>query len=243
MEKGIIINDLHVPYHDTRLLDLVLNFAKEFKPNIFVINGDMNDMFQISSFDKNSKDGLELAEEINVSVKILDHISNLFSDIRKIFIFGNHEYRFDRFIWSKAPELNGLKGLSLREQLMLDELEWDIVYSHTRESYIDIGHFLIGHFDKANKYSAYTAKNLIDRFGKSLVQAHTHRGGVHYRSNHVGVMQGIENFCMCRLNPPYILSPDWQHGFTVFYQDKKWFQLDPIFVNNYKFIYQGEHYG
>jgi hypothetical protein len=59
------------------------------------------------------------------------------------------------------------------------------------------------------------AKNL-------LVFYHTHRLGAHYRTGFDGLpLVAFENGCLCDLTPPYMLSPNWQQGFSVVTMDRE----------------------
>ena len=128
-----------------------------------------------------------------------------------------------------APEVYGLtrakqKGesvLSLPSLLRFKELDITHVSTGLKASYMWYGNELqIGHFDKVNKHSGYTAKNLLDDKHISLIQAHTHRLGSSYKTVPFGkkqkrVIVGFENGCLCDLNPEYVIDPNWQHGFSI----------------------------
>ncbi len=46
------VNDIHVPYHDEVLVTATIEIAKAIDPDIFILNGDINDFFAISRFNK-----------------------------------------------------------------------------------------------------------------------------------------------------------------------------------------------
>jgi hypothetical protein len=143
------------------------------------------------------------------------------------------------YIVNNAEELAGLTGLTLEEQLKTSELDIKVINNHQRENYYRYGHLLIGHFNKVNKNSGYTAKNLVEEKGMSLIQAHTHRGGVSYKTDFQDVKKGIENFCLCNLQPPYLMIPNWQHGFSVIHTYKKTglFKVTEMEIVQYNLMY------
>ena len=155
-----------------------------------------------------------------------------------IYIFGNHEWRFEKFISNFARQLEGLRGLTLEEQLDLPFLKIKAINGHMRENFYRYGYLLIGHFNRVNKHSAYTAKNLLEEKGMSLIQNHTHRGGTSYKRDYRDTKVAYENFCLCDLNPPYLQIPNWQLGFSVIFTNKKshLFKVVPMEIIEYSLI-------
>lgn len=234
-KTAIVLNDFHIPYHDKKIYKLIKDFVKAFEPDEIYLNGDIFDMWEISSFDKNPLQGIGIKKEIELGRKLIEELVDGIP--KSVWIYGNHEFRFERFIVRNAKELIGLTGMSLKEQV---NLPIDVVSNNGKENYIDLGPILIGHFEKANKYSAYTAKNLLDAYGKSLIQGHTHRGGSHFRTKMGRTEVAYENFCLCSLNPLYMISPDWSHGFSILRYTKNWFHVEQIPIINYQFVYDDE---
>ena len=105
-ERSIVIGDLHIPFQNKQIVDLVVqDFIPYFNPHIVFINGDLLDCWEISKFEK----------PLNIHSRLRDEIlqTNIFlRDLRKkaprakiIYIFGNHEFRFEKFISKNAKEL------------------------------------------------------------------------------------------------------------------------------------------
>jgi predicted MPP superfamily phosphohydrolase len=238
-EKAVVIGDLHIPFHDKRTVKLVLSFIKWFSPDKIFLNGDIIDCWEISRFQRPLSIEERLKDEIQEGIEFLRTLRKTAPKAEIIYIFGNHEYRFEMFIAKNARELHGLKGMTLEEQLELKELKIKPINSHQRENFYRYGHMLIGHFNKVNKHSAYTAKNLLDEKGISLIQSHTHRGGVSYKHDFVDFKVAVENFCLCELNPPYLSIPNWQPGFSTVHTDPKtkFFKITPVEIVQYHIIY------
>ena len=220
-------------------------FLEWFKPDVLVINGDLLDCFEISRFDKVPKSGKSLQEECDIAYEVLKEWRIILPKAKIIIIEGNHDWRIKQYLIKKAPELYGLRGLSLETLLRLEELKIGLVKtkeaaSHWIDTYIRLGELYIGHFNKVNKHSAMTAKNLVEDKGVSLIQNHVHRGGVfHKRLVDGRQLVGIENFCMCELNPSYMSDVNWTQGWTVVYQKEgsQRFMAYPIPVVKYKFFF------
>lgn len=230
-EKALVINDLHFPFENPRAIALTLQVAKDLEPDTIFLNGDIIDCWQISRYVKNpkhaTKDGL--AYEVDRARSFLTGLRLQFPKARIIYIFGNHEYRWAVYIANQARELYGLKGMTLEEQLDLPDLDILVVNSGNRENSYLWGKLLIGHFDRVNKHSGMTAKNLLEDKSISVIQAHTHRGGSSFKRLYDRDIVGYENFCLCNRNPEYVDRPNWQLGFSIVYKDVKsdYFYISP----------------
>jgi len=240
-KKIVVANDFQIPFHDRKLLKLFNKFLKYFKPSLLIINGDLLDCWMISDFDKTPKTGMDFSDELKLGYQVLKDWRRIMKDKEIWYIEGNHEWRLKKYINRIAPELFGL--LSLPELLKLKELNirWigtNKLANKWIDTYVKIGDIYVGHYDKVNRHSGYTAKNLVDYKGVSLIQGHVHRGGVHYRRTlNSQQITAIENFCMCSLNPNYISEPNWQQGFSVIYLESKKTFVYPIHIKDYEFYW------
>ena len=243
-KKLVILGDTHIPFHDVKILNLIYSFCEWFKPDMIVHGGDLMDMYSLSKFSKEPSPPDMLNNEFSYARKVLTTLKKLAPIVH--FIEGNHEARLKKFLNDAAPALRGLMReetgkeiLSLDSLLELDKLEITHTEMIGREAYKKYNQILIGHFNKVSKHSAYTAKALVEDKGISVLQHHTHRGGVYYKTTINGQLMGIENFCTCNIHPEYILNPNWQQGFTVVMLDKngKRFTAYPICIVDYKFLY------
>lgn len=241
---SIVINDLHVPFHDNKLLTLFYSFLKDLKPDNLIINGDFLDCFALSSFDKAPGRGKTLLEEVKVGKKILSHIRSLIPRAKIFYLEGNHEFRMKRYLLKQAPELFDVLEISIPSLLDLKGFHIEYVDggddSSWQDTYLKLGDIFVGHFKRVNKHSGMTAKALVEDKGVSVVQGHVHRAGVFNKTLMTGeVLTGIENGCMCDLNPSYIRNPNWQHAITVIHNGKA--QLIPI--TKYQFYFGNKRYG
>jgi hypothetical protein len=222
-DKALLFGDNHFPWQNQRAIELTLKVGDKIKPDIIFINGDLADCWEISRFDKSPKHQERgcLASELEMVRTFLASLRKRFPKSRIVYIFGNHEHRWQLFITRNARELYGLPGMTLREQLCLKENNIECVYSGNKESSYLWGKLLIGHFDMVNQHSGYTAKNVLDRKGISAIQAHSHRGGSSFRRLWDRDIVAHESFCLCNRDPAYVDHPNWQLGFLVLYKDKR----------------------
>lgn len=250
-EKVLVVNDVHVPYHDKRLLELFKEFAEDFAPDWLIINGDFLDCAEISKFARVPGKNRTLMQELETGRSVLQEMREAVGKKCRItYIEGNHEFRIKSYLMHNAPELYVLPGLTMQQLLELESMKIEWIgtadgASHFIDTYVAVGKLSVGHFDRVSKHAAYTVKALVEEKGVSILQGHVHRYGVHSKRLMDGTqLMGIENPCMAKLNPDYVANPNWQQGWTVIYHKRSSgrFHAYPIQVVNGGFIWNGKLY-
>jgi len=95
--KVLYMADLHIPF---TVYDLVKHIIREHKDaDILVLNGDILDLFNISTFSKDKT--IALKRELEEGRAFLELVSNIFEDV--ILIEGNHERRLRNYIRHIIP--------------------------------------------------------------------------------------------------------------------------------------------
>ena len=235
----VIMNDLQIPFQDTPVVDLILNFVDELKPHGVVLNGDVVDAYSLSTFDKNPILDAGLDREIRESGYLLNRLSR--STKERWWLGGNHEDRLRRVLW-ESPKFARLKALQFPELFNVTEhgFKWK-----PYGGLLWLGKLLVTHGSLVLKHSGWTGRAHFEKYGNSVLIGHTHRLGVYYRTNAKGVHAAWENGCLCKLTPEYVQYPDWQHGFSVVHvMDNGLFNVIQIPVLRRRiFFYGGEQYG
>lgn len=90
-EKVVFVGDLHIPFHDRRLLELLFAFLDWFRPHRIFILGDLIDCYTLSDFLKDLRRITTLQEELDEANRVLSELYRLCPEIE--FFEGNHEYR------------------------------------------------------------------------------------------------------------------------------------------------------
>jgi Calcineurin-like phosphoesterase len=251
-QLAVIANDFQVPFHDERALLLFKLFLRRERPDWLILNGDFQDFWEISSYDLTPRSGKDFRREVEAGKAILRSFRRTLPQARITWIEGNHEFRLRKYLIQNAKELYGLPGVSVPDIFGLRALKIDYVPCHelaTRftDNFIRVGGLYVGHWNKVSKHGGYAAKVLVEEKGVSLLQAHTHRFGVHARTTLDGrVLLGIENFSMCSRNQSYVSHANWQLGFSVVYFDpqSRRFHWFPILISSdYRFVWRGREYG
>lgn len=242
IERAIVANDFHYPFHDPRMVTLWQKFIKDLKPDTIIINGDLLDCWELSDFDKNPRDESKFKKEIEIGQKFFSDLRYEFPQAHIVYVYGNHEYRLQKYLVRHAAAISEL--LSLEELLKLDSVNVEISNSGLRESFYQYGQLFVSHFNKVSQHGGWTAKQLVDKYGVSIIHGHTHRVGSTIRATLDGRwLGGWDNGCLCDLKPTYVLAPNWCHAFSIV---NKWpdgrFQVIQIPVIKYKFCWGDKMY-
>lgn len=132
ISRTMIIGDVHVPFHDTKSLGLVLDILEDRKLDRLVINGDFFDFYCINSHGPKHPDiQATLEYELESGREMLVNLRKRFPDLKIVFNSGNHEWRLDRFIINNCPAF------------------WNLF---TLENYIDFEGLDIEYYPYNNKY-------------------------------------------------------------------------------------------
>jgi hypothetical protein len=234
-----VIGDTHNPYQDKKVISLVTNFLGELQPDVLIMNGDMNDFYQVSVFSKDIKRMGHMQEDINSTKEFFAEMNKVMPNTKKILIEGTHEYRWNKFLQHSSPATSVLDCLSIPALFELDK--YDIEYVEYERGLLINDVFLVIHGDIASKHSGETAKNQYLKNGGNGICNHTHKGGSFFKRDRFGVWGWWENYCLCSLNPDWIQNPNWVQGFSlVNFTSEQRFFVEQIPIIGNKFMYGGK---
>lgn len=241
--RVLIVNDLQRPFHDQKTLTAVENFWDEFKPQLEIYNGDICDLYSLSSFDRNPSRRFHLQDELDDTSSWLERRANKNPTARRVFDEGNHEDHLRRWLWKHGKELSSLRSLELGEQLHLEEHGFEHLDYGSVVTFLG---FRIEHGYKTTGSKAYpmnTSRWMAIATGSSGLCGHTHRFSHYSWTDSRGSHSYIENPCLCRLDLEYAPFPNWQHGFTYGTVWRNKVHLVPVLIYPDGFMAQGEFYG
>lgn len=222
MNKFVVVNDIHFPFQDNDAIKAFFKFLKETTVNTIILNGDILDFYDVSSFDKDPDRINSLQKEINLAKRFFKRLREVSPNSKIIFIKGNHCLRLERYL-KKHPELYSLDVLKLPNLLGLQE--FDIEYA---DKYYKLGSLKITHGSIVRKFSGYTAHAEMDKNDCSGISGHTHRLGAFYKKTPLRYLAWFEGGCLCDINPEYVDNPDWQQGFIYGAVDKDSFTVEIV---------------
>lgn len=218
----VIAGDIHFPYQDDKAIDAFLDFIASKRIDIIILNGDILDFYDVSSFDKRPDRINSLQKELDLSYKFMSELRAMKPEAKIVFVKGNHSYRVERYLM-KHPELYSLNNLKLPNLLRLDELGIEYQDKEYR-----LGSLKIIHGDMVRKFSGYTARGELEKHDCSGVNSHTHRLSCYYYKTPERYLAWFEAGCLCDINPEYVDNPNWQQGFLYGYIEKDSFAVTPI---------------
>src|SRR6266487_856668 len=170
LNRIAFFGDVHCPYHHKKAWNLFMQVMEDFQPQTIVCLGDLADCYKISRFSKDPTREFTFKQEVDECHKILDELDGL-GATRKIFIGGNHEDRFVRYLQEKAPELFEL--VDVPQLFKLELRGWEYV---PYKQHIKLGKLYCTHdVGSVGRYSLFRA---ADTFQHPVVVAHTHRFGM-----------------------------------------------------------------
>lgn len=206
-----IMSDIHIPYHSVLAVTSAIRYLKDAKIDALILNGDIIDCHKLSRFTTNPKDR-NFAYE-------LDTFKDFFSILKKelkckiFFKIGNHEERYERFLFEKAGELSGINEFSFENILKARASDIEIIGDKRIIQMNDFSLFHGHEYIGGGHSPAYVAKTLYQKSGVSSAQAHNHRIS-EYRKPIINKspIRSYSVGCLCDLHPAYMPHNEWQHG-------------------------------
>lgn len=220
--KFVVLSDIHFPYQDDKAIKATLNFVKTNPVDTIILNGDILDFYDVSSFDKDPDRINSLQKEIDMAQKFFKKLRQLVPNARIVFIKGNHCSRLERYL-KKHPELYSLNALKLPNLLGLDK--FNIEY---KDKALKLGSLKIIHGTFVRKYSGCTARAEMEKHDCSGISGHVHRLAIYYKRTPTRDLMWAESGCLCDLNPHYIDEPSWTQGFLYGIIEKDSFSIAPL---------------
>jgi hypothetical protein len=212
--------DIHCPYHSVSALSAAFEWGRKMKPDTILIGGDGIDSHQLSRFMKDPKKR-DFAGELAVFQELIGSIRKAFPKAKIVYKVGNHEERYDAFLYQKAGELSGIEEFSLesiiRKRAGDIEFVTDKRIIKAGDLNIIHGHeFVQGIFNPVN-----VARGLFLRAKVSAMQGHSHQTSEHTETDMNGRITTTWSVgCLSELHPAYMPLNKWNHGFAFVEVDK-----------------------
>lgn len=212
-----IISDIHVPYHSDVALAAAVKHLKRRKVRGLLVNGDAADMFSISRWDKDPTQR-DFGGELAQVRQFFAWLRREFPKIPIVLKSGNHEERYEHFLWQRAPELCGETELiGLHHWLHLPKHGIEFV-SNRRVVMVGKLPVLHGHeLPRGMASPVNQARGAFVRTMHTVLVGHGHRTSGHAESN----MWNEETFCwstgcLCDLSPDYAsIGNKWNWGAAI----------------------------
>jgi predicted phosphodiesterase len=214
-KKVLIMSDIHLPYHDVPAIIAAIEYAQNEDIDAVLLNGDTLDFYQLSRFAKDPK-ARSFAHELQTFQLFIDAITQAFPSAKVYIKIGNHEERYQHYLWMKAGELDGVEEFDLKNIIKKRAPEAELIGD---KRIIKLGalNVLHGHeFGQSIFSPVNVARGLFLRGKVSAMQGHNHQTSEHTESNMNGEITTTYSLgCLCNLTPGYLPINKWNHGFAI----------------------------
>ena len=230
-----VFSDIHLPYHSVSCITAALDFCKKEKPDALLLNGDTIDAHRLSRFIKDPK-------KRNFALE-LDTFKQLFEIFEKelkckiYFKIGNHEERYEHFLYEKAGELVGIEEFTF-ENIIKARARGIEIIGDKRPMQIGglwgiHGHEYVGGISAP----VNPARGLFLKSKVSCFQGHNHQTSEHTEPTLSGKMVTTWSLgCMSELHPQYMPLNKWNHGFAMIDVDGENFEFKNKRIFNGKIL-------
>jgi predicted phosphodiesterase len=212
-KRILILSDIHVPYHSIDAITAALQYAKKSKPDALLLNGDTIDCHKLSRFIKDPK-------KRNFKLE-LDTFKALFEVFEKelkckiYFKLGNHEERYEHFLFEKASELVGIEEFEFENIIKARARGIEIIGEKRPMQLNNLwgihGHEYVGGISAP----VNPARGLFLKAKVSTFQGHNHQTSEHTEPTLTGKMVTTWSLgCLSELHPAYMPLNKWNHGFA-----------------------------
>jgi hypothetical protein len=242
--RYLVLGCWHVPFHNKQLTNRLFDLMSTEKFDGIILNGDFMDLNSLSGHDRGkftAMPGLNLNEEYAEGRKAIEQIRDLLPpDAIKIYLYGNHEDRYHRYIAdmqnAKTPPVSPTEGLRLFENGFMVNESYSSGYI-TLGDHLDILHGIY--------YNTHCAKAHIDKFRGSVLFAHTHRvqSYIEGRTGGFNIGWGGDVTHRAFNYADRGTKASWQNGFAeVLIDEHGDYYVNQITCNNSRFVYGGKLY-
>jgi predicted phosphodiesterase len=210
-----VLSDIHVPYHDETALRAAVDHLQGEKIDALLLNGDWADFYSISRHEKNPKHR-NFKNELHAGRELLKWLRQEFPVARIVAKLGNHEERWEKWLWEHAPEISDDPIMGIDNWYGFHNLGIDLV-KDKRIVLAGALPILHGH-EKGNGISSPVnqARGAFMRLHHTVLEGHGHRTSTHSEPD----MMGRETVCfstgcLCDMRPAYARLNKWNHGAAV----------------------------
>ena len=210
-----ILSDVHVPYHSMVAVAAAVGHLKEQNLAGLLLNGDIADFYSISRYMKDPKQR-DFKGELEAVRDFIAYLRQEFPQIPMVYKLGNHEERWQHWLWQHAAEISDDPRMSLCAWLDLDKHNVTLV-DDQRPVMLGKLPVLHGHeLPKGMAAPVNVARGAFLRTLSTVLVGHSHRASNHTESD----MWHRETACwstgcLCDLRPDYAKINRWSWGFAV----------------------------
>lgn len=214
MKKFICISDVHGNHVDMKAFDKMIEFAKDFKADYSIINGDLFDFAALRRGADDNDMREDISEDVRIGLDCAHRFYNASKKSKKVFLMGNHDERIYDFMKPTTPALLREAAEGLEQEILVPMKELGVeVIRYRVDKWFQIGSLKFNHGFSHGK----TAATNMSRTYGNVVFGHSH-AIASYRNDNYKAQTAFNQGCLCQLDPGYALrnlnTLRWEHGFT-----------------------------
>jgi len=227
-----ILSDVHIPYHNLEALETAFDGLRDVigPEDAILLNGDIIDCHRLSRWAKDPKKR-DFKAEVDMLKQFFESLAKTFG-CRIIYKLGNHEDRYQRFLYEKASEIAGIEDFEFSNIIRAREHNIQMVEA---SRFMQFGGIIgiHGHEFMGSGSGDLIARSLYQKGTVNAFQGHNHRTDNYIRRNpFTGEVTATYSIgCMSELHPAYnvLQKHPWNYGYA-------WMELDGD-----KFIFHNKH--
>lgn len=138
MNKFVVVSDIHFPFQDDNAIKAFFRFLKENTVDTIILNGDILDFYDVSSFDKDPDRINSLQKEINLAKRFFKRLREVAPNSKIIFIKGNHclDKRTDILTTEGWMNIKDIVEQKKKVKLLNYNIKEDCIVQDTIQDYI-----------------------------------------------------------------------------------------------------------
>ena len=212
--NALILNDLHIPYHDAKFIDAAIKCGRHHSCDFVLLNGDIMDCYATSHWQTDPRKR-DFRSERDKTHEFLAYVRQQFPKARIVYKLGNHEERYESYMMLKAPEMLDMPEFDFSNLLHFEELGIECVRDKMP---ISLGklHVIHGHeYRFAIQNPVNPARGLFMRGKVNALCGHFHRSSSHSeKSMDEKVVTCWSVGAGCGMHPDYMPLNSWNLGFA-----------------------------
>lgn len=245
MKRVLVLSDLQVPFHDRPLVDKMLAFAQEWRPDEIYCVGDECDCEEVGRWVRGYSG--EYAGTFGRALSETRALMGAFAELAPVHVMrSNHTARLERYIGRYAPALSSVAGLTYPE-LVGYTGNPRVTFHAGPWRFAPDWYLMHGDECGTSQVSGQSVRKACDALGASVVQGHSHRAGVFMHSaaangRVVRSRTGVEvGHLMDQRKASYLLGGigNWQQAFGLLTIDGATVTPTLVPVHRGRFVVEG----
>jgi predicted phosphodiesterase len=202
--KILWLSDIHIPNQDNDALNLAIEYGVKNKINCIVLGGDLLDNTPFTNHDAPPPSANDVIDWFEYCQIFLSHLRTKFPKAHIVWIEGNHDNWYVRYLMKKAPMLFNDEYFRLPQRLDLKKYNVDFYEQHivVRAGKL---HMLHGHtIVRGFMAPVNAARGVFMRAKSSMIIGHVHSTSNHSETNiKEEPISCWSTGCLCTLAPDY----------------------------------------